>query len=130
MICGVTSVSSCMDNISIRGGIIISLLGGVLYFIISKVYLKLEIDDPLESSILYGWMGVFSSIVVGFVDKKQGIIENLKFNQLAIQFIGMVSIIAFSATLTFILAVILKCHRRIRYGHIYEALGLNSLLNT
>jgi ammonia channel protein AmtB len=67
MICGVTSVSSCLDNISIRGGIIISLLGGVLYFILSKVYLKLEIDDPLESSILYGWMGVFSSIVVGFV---------------------------------------------------------------
>jgi hypothetical protein len=41
----------------------------------------------------------------------------------------MISIIGFSAALTFMLAVILKVHRRIRYGHIYEALGLNSLLN-
>lgn len=88
----------------------------------------MEIDDPLESSIIYGWMGVFSSIIVGFVDHDNGLIKARKFIQLGIQFTGIISIIAFTALLTFVLAMILKVHRRIRFGHIYEVVGLNNLI--
>ena len=125
---GLIAVSSCLEEISVNSGIIIAVVAGFLYFLISKVYLKLEIDDPQESSIIYGWMGLYSSIIVGFVDRDNGLIKAQKFTQLGIHFAGVISIVAISALLTFLLAAILKVHRRIRFGHIYEVVGLNNLI--
>jgi hypothetical protein len=66
MLAATIAISACLDNLTAYSTLLISLVGATLYFTLSKLYLKLEIDDPLESSIIFGWMTVYSLLVVGF----------------------------------------------------------------
>lgn len=129
MLAGVISVSACIDSLESETSIIVALAGSALYFVISKLYLKYEIDDPLESSIIYGWMTFYSSIVVGFVDKEKGLFNTGTFDQLKVQCTGVFSIIAFTTLTTFILVLILRKHRRFKFGQIFEVVGHNNLIS-
>ena len=129
MLSGVIAVSCCLSDVSVFEATILALFGSILYFLMSKAYLKLEIDDPQESSIVYGVMGLFSTIMVGLLDKNHGLIKTANGKQLAIQIGGAVAIIAFSAILAFFLVLLMKTHRRFKFGQIFEIVGLNSLIN-
>ena len=78
MLSGVIAVSSCLSSLEVFEGVLIAIIGAIFYFLLSKAYLKLEIDDPMESSIVYGFMGLFSTIMVGFTDRKNGLFRTSK----------------------------------------------------
>lgn len=128
MLAGVISVSSCLDSLSLGGGAIVATIGSVIYFILSKTYLRLHLDDPLESSIVYGWIGFYSTTIVGFIDADNGVIPTKSVKLLFVHFGGALTIAVFTALLTLALVLVIRAHRRFRFGQIFEVVGLNNLI--
>ena len=46
MLSGVIAISCCLHDATVFDATILALFGSILYFLMSKSYLKLEIDDP------------------------------------------------------------------------------------
>jgi Amt family ammonium transporter len=53
--------------------LLIGLLGTLLYTLSCRLYLKLSLDDPLESSQLHGLCGLWGVLSVGFFDPSDGL---------------------------------------------------------
>ena len=53
---------------------IIGFVGSQLYSVLSRVLVRLEVDDPLESCLVFGLQGLWGSLSVGLFDRHQGLI--------------------------------------------------------
>ena len=53
---------------------IIGFVGSQLYSIISRILIKLEVDDPLEACLVFGLQGFWGSMSVGLFDRHEGLI--------------------------------------------------------
>lgn len=89
--------------------------------------IKLELDDPLESSIVYGLQGLWGVISVGFFDANKGLLNTGDATQLMVQLTGAFSVLAISATISFCIFLMVKRQQRFRVGKIYEIVGLDTM---
>lgn len=73
-------------------------LGGLSYLIGCRIFARLRIDDPLESSQVFGFGGFAGIFFAGLFDNTQGLfyVGNGGFRQIGIQVVGALAIIGYS----------------------------------
>jgi ammonia channel protein AmtB len=54
MLSGAVSISATCDSIEVWHGVLISLVGTLLYSLCSKLLLRSDIDDPQEAFLIFG----------------------------------------------------------------------------
>jgi Amt family ammonium transporter len=73
ILAGLVAITGAADTMMPWAAIIFSLLGGVAYFGFSLLVKKLRIDDALDAGPLHGGVGIFGTILTGFVDQNKGL---------------------------------------------------------
>jgi ammonium transporter, Amt family len=70
---GCVSVTACCDNVTPHSACLVGTIGGLLYLAITKLYKKIEVDDPIEASQIHGFCGFWGVCAVGLFDKDKGL---------------------------------------------------------
>ena len=99
----------------------------MLYSVGSKLLIKFELDDPMESFLIYGIQGLWGTISVGLFDNKKGLLNTGDGSQLMIQVGGALAIIFWTASISFAVFTMIKKQSRFRVGKIFEVIGLDIL---
>ena len=99
----------------------------MLYSVGSKLLIKFELDDPMESFLIYGIQGLWGTISVGLFDNKKGLLNTGDGSQLMIQVGGALAIIFWTASIAFAVFTMIKKQSRFRVGKIFEVIGLDIL---
>ena len=112
--------------------VLIGSLGAIVYVTASKlIFFRAGVDDPIEASAVHGACGMWGLIAVGFFDKKQGIFNSGAFMSweswvfLEWQLIGLLVIVAWTATLSFLYFFIAKKVNLLRVSLMTEVIGLD-----
>ena len=69
MLSGTISIAAACDSIDVWQSVAISFIGCLFYSVGSKMMIKLELDDPMESFLIYGVQGLWGTVAVGLFDK-------------------------------------------------------------
>ena len=69
MLSGTISIAAACDSIDVWQAVAISFIGCMLYSVGSKMLIKFELDDPMESFLVYGVQGFWGAIAAGLFDK-------------------------------------------------------------
>ena len=70
---GLVSITGCCNSIEPYNACIIGIISGFVYFFGLKILEKFKIDDPIESSIVHGFGGIWGVLAVGFFDRETGV---------------------------------------------------------
>ena len=65
---GCVSVTASCNNITLASAMFIGAIGCIMYFFGRKLFIRLEIDDPLEASVIHGFCGLWGVLAVGLFD--------------------------------------------------------------
>ena len=93
------------------------------------LFLRLEIDDPLQVSQIHGFCGLWGLMAVGIFDKDRGLIVTGEFRQLGIQTIGAISLIIWNLAISGTFFKLLSILNRFRIGQVFELYGMDILEN-
>ena len=74
MLSGVVSVSASCTGIEVWQSTVIAGVACVFYSLGSKLYVRAEIDDPLECSLVYGVVGLWAVVAAGLFDNEKGLL--------------------------------------------------------
>lgn len=123
ILAGFVAVTAGCANYETYCSFFVGIIGGLIYFLHSKINLKLKIDDPLEASSLHGCVGLFGVISVAFFDKDQGIYYLHDAKLLGVQLVGVLAIFVWSFTWSFLFMGIFKIFRILRVDAQEELIG-------
>ena len=124
---GCVSITASCNHVGLLSAMMIGIIGCIFYLSFRKLFIRLEIDDPLEASIIHGICGFWGTLAVGFFDNTEGLFETGSWRQLGIQILGAASIIAWVGLNTVLFVVLAKKGNRYRVGEIYEIIGMDTL---
>ena len=125
---GLVAVTASCGNIQPWAGFVIGLCGGIIYVLGCKFLDKVGIDDPLEASAVHGFCGAFGVIATGFFDNSKGLFSGNKEEMgkfFGWQILGMLVIIAWTATLCGVYFFIFHKLGLLRVKLIEEIIGLD-----
>lgn len=74
MLSGLVAVNASVDNIEHWAAILIGIIATVFYSCGSKIYERLHIDEPTDSSLIHAIGGFWGVLAVGFFDNNNGIV--------------------------------------------------------
>jgi len=123
------SITGCCNNVKPWASLIIGLIGTVIYLLACKLFEKLKIDDPMESSQIHAFGGLWGLLAVSIFDNDEGLLVKGDFNIMVFQLIGALSIIAWAFSISFLYFYTLKRVKKFRVGHIYEITGMDVLMH-
>ncbi len=124
---GCVSITASCNNVNLFSSMCIGFIGGIIYLSFRKLFIRLEIDDPLEASIIHGICGFWGTLAVGFFDKTKGLFFLGSWRQLGIQILGASAIITWIGLNTVLFVLLAKKGNRYRIGEIYEIIGMDIL---
>lgn len=75
MLSGIVSIAASCTTIDVPSAMLISFLSCLLYSVGSKLSIKFELDDPIESFLIFGVQGLWGTIAVGLFDKQTGLVN-------------------------------------------------------
>ena len=127
MLCGAVSVAASCHGIEVWQAVLISFISCLIYSLGSRMLTNLEIDDPLESSLIYGLQGIWGIMAVGLFDANKGLLSTGDATQLMVQLTGVVAVAAVTAIISFCIFLMVKRQQRLRVGKIYEIVGLDTM---
>jgi Amt family ammonium transporter len=102
------SITGDADRMMPWAAVVFGFLGVTLYFWLSKLWVKLRIDDTLDASPLHGFVGMYGCFIVGLVDIEFGGFYGFGGRALGYQCLGIITIAAWTVGLTFILLYTMK----------------------
>ncbi|WP_418969356.1 ammonium transporter [Alloscardovia omnicolens] len=108
MVAGLVGITPSADVVSPLASIIIGIIVGAVCCVAISAKFKLGIDDSLDVVGVHGVGGVLGTIFVGIFSAGAGLVTHGDFRLTAVQLIIAVIAIAYSAIVTFILAIILE----------------------
>lgn len=119
-------ICSGVASVSCFGSIIIGIICGTLIvFALEFVDKKLHVDDPVGAISLHGVSGFTGTLLAGLFSREQGLFYGKGGAYLLHQFIGVISVAAFCAVMTFLLYFTLKHTIGIRVSEQEEIAGLD-----
>ena len=74
VLAGLVSISGASANVELWAAALIGFFGSCIYKGLRKVSERMEIDDPLENSLIHGICGMWSIFAVGLFDADSGMI--------------------------------------------------------
>jgi len=123
---GLVSITAGCAHVNPSEAILIGSIGGIVSGSTMILLEKLRIDDVVNAIPVHLACGIWGTIAVAiFGDFEMMGIEKSRFEQLIIQFIGIVSIGGFCFFSSFIIFKIINSIFPLRVGKIEEELGLN-----
>lgn len=72
ILAGLVAITGICDNMEPWAAFVFAGIGGFIYILLSKIWSKLGVDDPLDASPLHGGVGLFGAIIVGLMDVDTG----------------------------------------------------------
>src|SRR6056300_1242919 len=111
-IAGLATVTPASGFIGPMGGFILGLLSGaVCYYAVIFFKFSLKIDDSLDVMAVHGVGGILGTLLAGVLASETfgGLgLEKTVMQQTIVQVIGVVSVVVFSAIVTFVICLITK----------------------
>ena len=111
-IAGLATVTPASGFIGPMGGFILGLLSGAIcYYAVIFIKFTLKIDDSLDVMAVHGVGGILGTLLAGVLASETfgGLgLEKTVMQQTIVQAIGVVSVVAFSAIVTYIICLITK----------------------
>lgn len=127
ILAGLVSVTAACARIELYAAAIIGLLGGIIFYTSREMFIRFEIDDPLEVTEIHAICGCWSLIAVGIFDLEKGWLYTGNPDQLLIQMIAALSYVVWSGLLSFIFFYALKQNKKLRVDMLFETAGLDLL---
>ncbi|MCK0117083.1 ammonium transporter [Isoptericola sp. CG 20/1183] len=108
VVAGLVAITPAAGSVSPLGSILLGAVAGVLSAFAVGLKFKLGFDDSLDVVGVHLVSGLWGTLAIGFLATETGLFYGGGVNQLAVQAIIAVVAVAFSAVVTYILAIILK----------------------
>ena len=124
---GLVSITAGAANLSIVGSIIAGAVGGaVLVEAVRFIEHKLKVDDPVGAVAVHGVAGIWGTLAVGLFDTAGGgLFYGGGAELLGVQALGVVAVIAWTASTVAIATYIIKAFIPLRVTHEEEVEGLD-----
>lgn len=124
---GLVGITAGTAEISIVGSIIVGLISGVILVEgITFIDTKLKIDDPVGATTVHGICGIWGTIAIGFFSVDTGLFYGFGLNQLGIQALGVISVIAWTSLTVGTFTYLLTKFSSIRVEEEEEVNGLDT----
>lgn len=134
MVAGLGTITPASGFVGPGGALLIGFSAGIIcYFATQAIKLKFRIDDSLDVFPVHGIGGILGTLLAGIfisadlgVFSGQGYAEGMAMDtQLKVQFIGVLSTLAYTAVLTFVLLKLVNLMVGLRVGDEEELQGLD-----
>ena len=89
ILAGLVSITAGCNGVEPYGALLIGIIGGFVYYIISNLLIKFKLDDPLDAFAVHGGSGAWGVIAVSFFDKSKGIFYGHSTDLLGEQLLGV-----------------------------------------
>ena len=124
---GLVSITAGAANLNIFGAIIAGFVGGIILVeAVRFIEHKLRVDDPVGAVAVHGVAGIWGTLAVGLFDTTGGgLFFGGGVTLLGVQALGVVAIIAWTASTVAITTYIIKAFVPIRVTHEEEIEGLD-----
>ena len=123
---GLVAITAGCNSMTSVTSIFVGIIGAVIAIFINELLNKFEIDDVVGAVPVHLAAGVWGTIAVGLFSDLDILGTGLtRLGQIKVQFIGIVSIGAFSFFGSYILLKILNYFYPLRVSPLHEELGLN-----
>ena len=123
---GLVSITAGCNSMTTVVAIIVGIIGALVAILITEILNKYEIDDVVGAIPVHLGAGIWGTLAVGFFSDLNILgTELTRFEQIKAQFIGVVTIGAFSFLGSFIILKILNYFYPLRVTPLQEELGLN-----
>ena len=123
---GLVAITAPCAVVDVVGAFFIGAIAGILVVIAVEVIdKKLHVDDPVGAVAVHGVNGLWGALAGGFFSTSTGLFYTGSFNQLAVQLLGIVCILAWTIVLMVIVFQILKHTIGLRVSKIEEIEGLD-----
>ena len=141
MVAGLGTITPASGFVGPAGAMVIGLLAGVSCFTATQVIKRvLKIDDSLDVFPVHGIGGVLGTLLVGvFASTELGVFSGFGFNtdagletmgdQLGVQFVGVVAVLVFTVTATYIILKLVDVLVGLRVSAEQETEGLDIVLH-
>ena len=111
-IAGLATVTPASGFIGPMGGFILGLLSGAIcYYAVIFIKFKFKVDDSLDVMAVHGVGGILGTLLAGVLASETfgGLgLEKTVMQQTIVQIIGVVSVVVFSAVVTYLICLITK----------------------
>merc|ERR1712151_755873 len=131
VLAGLVSITAGCNVVSPGGSIGIGFIGGIVFSVSSVTLRILRIDDPLDAFSVHGACGIWGVVAVGFFGVREYICGSADSNcitipgQTAMQIVGVLLIIAWTAVTSAIMFGLLRLGKVLRVDADSEILGLD-----
>lgn len=131
---GLVSITAPVGTVTPVFALVIGLVGGVIVVFSVLAFDKIKIDDPVGAVSVHGTCGIWGTLSIGLFAKYDdaflgredaGLIYGGGFDQLAMQFVMVVIVIAWVGITSFILFGALKATLGLRVSEEEEVTGLD-----
>ena len=131
---GLVSITAPVGTVTPFYALIIGLVGGVIVVFSVLAFDKIKIDDPVGAISVHGTCGIWGTLSIGLFAKYDdaflgredaGLIYGGGFDQLAMQFVMVVIVIAWVGITSFVLFGALKATLGLRVSEEEEVTGLD-----
>ena len=141
MVAGLGTITPASGFVGPAGAMVIGLLAGVSCFTATQVIKRVfKIDDSLDVFPVHGIGGVLGTLLVGvFASTELGVFSGFGFNtdagletmgdQLGVQFVGVVAVLVFTVTATYIILKLVDVLVGLRVSAEQETEGLDIVLH-
>lgn len=126
VVAGLVSISACAHVITPYAAIIIGMIGAMVCYAGCELLLKLQIDDVINAVPAHLFAGIWGTLAVALFAPTTAFDSGLtRMEQLGVQFLGIVSIGAYSFTVGFICLAVIDRFFALRVDPESERIGLN-----
>ena len=131
MVAGLGTITPASGTVGPAGALVIGLAAGtVCFFATNYMKQKLKIDDSLDVFPVHGVGGILGTMLTGiFASNALGVFsgqEDINIgSQLGIQFLGVISVLIYTAVLTFIILKVVDAITGLRASEEQEQQGLD-----
>jgi Amt family ammonium transporter len=134
ILAGLVSITAGCGNVHPRAAFPIGFVGGILYCLASDLLQKLHIDDPVEAFAVHGAGGIWGVLAVSLFDMNMFDGEQTDLfgpgvpftTSIVAQLAGIVVIVLWSGTLSFIMFSIIKALGLLRVDEHHEEVGIDT----
>lgn len=125
LLAGCVSITAGCAQVAPWASIVIGICGSIIYSLACLLMEKFQVDDPLEAFQVHGCCGMWGVIAISLFSQEKGLFYGAEGSGkfVGIQFLGILCIAAWSATLSSLYFTIAKAFKLIRLNEVDELLG-------